>query len=407
MQNEFDPINFQIRTKEVYEYHVRKIREDLRNESIYGIKCDSPFNQLCYYHVTSGLPPDIMHDILEGVAPYEIGLVLKHFCKEGFISYDFLNTQIRKWKYGSLDSRNKPVEIDPTTGKLKQNAGRIWCLLRLLPLMIGHKVPRGNFYWDLIMQVKDISEIVFAPQIAKSHVAILHMHIQDNLHLFKELFPESRIKPKQHFMIHYPKHLLQYGPLKSCWCMRFEAKHNYFKRLVQKLLNFINVCSTLSNRHQFLQCFNQSGNGNLFQNEIEVTGTKPYDKGLPLEIRDKLTIMGVLDTSLQCRSVTLNGIRYKEGMYLIDSFIEDDPVFGKILAMFVKDYKLHFALKLFRSTYDIHFRAYNLQEVCEYNVLTSELMIDYYPLTCYILKKKMWIVLKHLAFDPSKYISLS
>ena len=39
------------------------------------------------------------------------------------------------------------------------------------------------------------------------------------------------------------------------WCMRFEAKHHYFKRLAQGMNNFKNLPKTLAVRHQRLQCY--------------------------------------------------------------------------------------------------------------------------------------------------------
>ena len=37
--------------------------------------------------------------------------------------------------------------------------------------------------------------------------------------------------------------------------MRFEAKHNYFKKLAVRLGNFINIAYTLALRHQCLSCY--------------------------------------------------------------------------------------------------------------------------------------------------------
>lgn len=34
------------------------------------------------------------------------------------------------------------------------------------------------------------------------------------------------------------------------WTMRFEARHSYFKRLAAQMGNFINICYSLSVRHQ-------------------------------------------------------------------------------------------------------------------------------------------------------------
>lgn len=39
------------------------------------------------------------------------------------------------------------------------------------------------------------------------------------------------------------------------WCMRYEAKHSYFKRLASYMGNFTNVAFTLADRHQTHNCF--------------------------------------------------------------------------------------------------------------------------------------------------------
>ena len=76
MQTIFDPSAFQKRTEEIYQYHVSQIDMDPQAITSYGLKSNSPLNCLRYFHVTRGLPPDIMHDILEGVANYEVSCIL-------------------------------------------------------------------------------------------------------------------------------------------------------------------------------------------------------------------------------------------------------------------------------------------------------------------------------------------
>ena len=39
------------------------------------------------------------------------------------------------------------------------------------------------------------------------------------------------------------------------WCMRYEAKHNYFKDLANKTKCFKNICKSLAYRHQYLVCY--------------------------------------------------------------------------------------------------------------------------------------------------------
>ena len=48
----------------------------------YGINGDSVLNKLQYFHVTFGLPPDVMHDIFEGAAVVEFKCMLSIFVQE-------------------------------------------------------------------------------------------------------------------------------------------------------------------------------------------------------------------------------------------------------------------------------------------------------------------------------------
>ena len=51
------------------------------------------------------------------------------------------------------------------------------------------------------------------------------------------------------------------------WCMRYEAKHNYFKRLASNLGNFTNVAVSLAERHQTRNCYLMSSQNGETSNE--------------------------------------------------------------------------------------------------------------------------------------------
>ena len=54
------------------------------------------------------------------------------------------------------------------------------------------------------------------------------------------------------------------------WAMRFEAKHSYFKKLVDKLNNFKNIDYSLAKRHQALQAYLlQTSSGSLFNKAVQ------------------------------------------------------------------------------------------------------------------------------------------
>ena len=39
---------------------------------------------------------------------------------------------------------------------------QFYCLLRLLPLMVGNKVPEENVYWEFYLELREIVDILFS-----------------------------------------------------------------------------------------------------------------------------------------------------------------------------------------------------------------------------------------------------
>lgn len=77
---------------------------------------------------------------------------------------------------------------------------------------------------------------------------------------FKEIFPNELLLPKHHLLIHYPQCLIKSGPFVRYWCMRFEARHNFFKEIGKVSRNYKNICKTLAKRFQYaLACLFMSG----------------------------------------------------------------------------------------------------------------------------------------------------
>lgn len=98
-----------MRSREMYDRHAAFSRIDPNSASIYGVKTQSLLNCSKYYHVVDGLPSDIMHDILEGVLPLHLKVMLRKFIfKEKMFTLDELNRRIKGFPYGPNDFRNKP-----------------------------------------------------------------------------------------------------------------------------------------------------------------------------------------------------------------------------------------------------------------------------------------------------------
>ena len=69
----------EIRTKENYNEAVNNNQQN-GSFKTKGIKFNSPFNSLKYFHVCApGLPPCLGHDLFEGLVSYDLALYMKHF----------------------------------------------------------------------------------------------------------------------------------------------------------------------------------------------------------------------------------------------------------------------------------------------------------------------------------------
>ena len=80
----------------------------------------------------------------------------------------------------------------------------MWCLGRLLPLMIGADVPCHNQQWECFLQLMIIVDYVFAPVTSIEVIDYVKDLIETHHQSFKELYPSAPIIPKLHYMIHIP-----------------------------------------------------------------------------------------------------------------------------------------------------------------------------------------------------------
>jgi len=134
---------------------------------------------------------------------------------------------------------------------------RIGAFFRNLPFLIDVADTESE-YWQLHLICRDICRIVFAPVIRKEWLIDLHQSITEH-HALLIHIDHSLFTPKLHFLIHYPRLISVFAPVKHMWCMRFESCHQYFKKLARISKNFRNIAYTLAERHQFRKCWFLSG----------------------------------------------------------------------------------------------------------------------------------------------------
>ena len=123
-------------------------------------------------------------------------------------------------------------------------------LMLILPLaMYDHIKDTYDTVWKMILLLREVCCIVSAPALNSNQITILSSVINEYIYLRTTCFKDP-LRPKHHFIMHYPQLFYEFGPLKHIWTLRFEAKYSYFKIIIESLRNFKNIEITLAEKHE-------------------------------------------------------------------------------------------------------------------------------------------------------------
>ena len=389
---------FPSRTKENYDLHVTSVKRNPALVHCCGVKKGCPITEkLSHFHFVTGYPPDLLHDLFEGIIPLELALCLKVFIHKKYFTLTELNKSITQFPYKFTDNTDHPQPIPANLASRKSiggNASENWTLLRLLSFIIGATIPLNDPAWHVLMLLKDITELVVAPIHTEESICYLDTLISEHRHRLLEVFPDQKLIPKHHFLEHYPDLIRGFGPLVSLWTMRFEAKHSFFKQVVRHTNNFRNVLMSLASKHQMMMAY--SSQGNALKPAVCVTKIS----SLPLDILDtgiqqSFKALYPTETSVNLTNVaTLHGTKYAAGMVLPYGSTGGIPDFVMISQIVIVDGSVSFIVKMLNSWYDEHFRAFMLDHSGKMTLVQHSELGDTYPLTAYFVGGKLMVTLK-------------
>lgn len=393
-----DVNDFQLRSVDQHNLFLEELRQGANLKSVNGVKSECVLGKhLLFFHPITGFPPDILHDLLEGVIPVELSLCLKCLISKGFITLEVLNDCIKSFPFKYSDKVNKPQKIPKASfekGTVGGNGHENWTLLRLLPFMIGRKIPEQEPSWEILMDLKEILDIVVSSELSEDALCYLSGKLLEHRKLLTSTFPEFRLRPKHHFIDHYPQLIRCYGPLVELWTMRFEAKHSFFKKVVHDTRNWKNVLLTLSTKHQQMMAYHLDC-GILFKPRLYVENVKVVrlsglDPPLKREIQKKYPH---LDSVSLSNTIHLDGTQYAAGMILSAGQCSGLPEFHKIATILIDSEKVAFICKRLSSWYIEHFRSYELVEhtYADFLLLDPDVLIDYHPLAAYTVGGKLMV----------------
>lgn len=213
----------------------------------------------------NGFPHDIMHDLFEGIVPYELRLLICHCVQQKYFTINVLNERISTYDFGNYKPTLIDVRLTSTpSAKIQQSASQMMALTREFTLLIGDKVPEDDQNWHSLLLLLKICNIAVSPVCTYDTIACLRVLIEEKMYLFILLIP------KHHYMVHYPSQILRLGPLINTWNMRQEAKLSFIKR-VSRRSNYKNVCKTVTKKHQFCLCPQIQSTSDLLAPKFELS----------------------------------------------------------------------------------------------------------------------------------------
>jgi len=342
-----------------------------------GVVEPSALADIEHFLVTENPFVDLMHDLDEGIAVYDMQHLLHYLIfVKNYFTVNQLNFALTTFNYCS-DMTNRPPQLNGKRVKNKSinmTAAEMRSLVRILPMLIGDLVDESDEMWKLYLFLRDLYDIVLSPSVQRGVSTILKNTIAEHHRLYIKLTGDT-LKPKHHFVIHYPQILLKSGPFVKYSYYRPEAKHQVGVQDAKATKSRRFIAHTIAIKEQLRFAYRlQSRKGLCAKLEVGCEkSTGQFDKkDLPSSFQNSV-----------CFPVAdVNGTIYKADVCVVTGGTDDDgPEFGIISDVFVNDNREVGLLYHMLSTvsYSTHFHAYEVRKVSKKNFLPVTDLLDYHP----------------------------
>lgn len=366
-----------VRTKEQYDQDVEL--------GINGVKHYCMWNELSNFHIITNMSVDIMHDIYEGVARYELGYVLNFYVfVNKFFTLDILNARIKYFNFIG----NKPPSLSKASLLNKYiilSASEMKNLLINLPLIIGDLVPQNDNLWNMYTLLLKIVDIVECKSILPEYSILLKTLISEHHKLYVELI--GALKPKHHFLIHYPAVMKCIGPLTKSSSIRFEGRHQDLKNAANATTTRKNILYTLAMKCQLAFCNRILSQCSSDDNVKLGSNIGSVSKLYPSEYSVLLLKVGIQNADkYDCtRWVSVASVLYRQKSYIVIDYVNFMPIFAKIEVIAFYQNSLFFILTRCKTMFfDTHYQVYEITPTKNY-VCSSWRDIDSQSYNCHLL----------------------
>lgn len=368
-----------------------------------GMKFSSPFLNLPYVTLPLFFHPDIMHDIYEGVSHLILCSALKELLRKQIVYLDTVNNIFRSF---SLFSPATITVNNINTYHLPFTASQICYWLQFFCSQFACFFNEDEPVWLLLLKHCEIVEFLLYPgNLRDNELYNLKLMIIEQNRMLSDILPgNSRYKCKIHNMLHYTELMKLFGSLTTFSTMRFEALHLYFKQLIRKLKQYVNLPKTLSYRFQRRNAIIKAEIGNK---EIKCRLVTPFDIN-ELDFNQRKALLDFLalhddeafSDAKTSAHISVDGYDYyckqRRTIVVFDVDPLDSLVVGLITHIIFLNGKWHTLLERVKCSYEPHFKSYIIvQRLSEYFV-QYPLSVLHPPLTCFMLSGYFAFSLKHV-----------
>lgn len=146
-----------------------------------GVKENSVWNKIHYFHVTTNVALDKMHDFDEGVYKYGMSHILYHYIyvmKD--ISLNTLNERLKGFDYASNNISNRPPSLRQDEIKKKTlsfSASEMSNFVVLFPFIIGEDVSHDDV-WEYYLILRKIHDLINAKCLQKECAELLAVLVE-------------------------------------------------------------------------------------------------------------------------------------------------------------------------------------------------------------------------------------
>uniref|UniRef100_A0ABD2WZX3 Uncharacterized protein n=1 Tax=Trichogramma kaykai TaxID=54128 RepID=A0ABD2WZX3_9HYME len=271
---------------------------------------------------------------------------IKDFRKEHKKDIDqkFFNLRLQEFAMQS-DNSNKPPPIKRNQFKeklnIKYSAAEMLYLTRYFGIIIGDKVPIVNDHWKMYIYLREIVDILMSPRITDQFISVLKEKINSLNSSYVLHF--QNLKPKFHFLTHYPSIIEEFGPCIHYWTMRHESRHRDIKANAVASNTHLNLLKTIATKQALKMC--------------QVFDSFEADNNI-------LFGPNIKKNNIHYQQVIINNSEYKVNSFLVISLANPDIQFGKIVSIKKLELKtgevsVQFELEVYNELFfDKHIMAY-------------------------------------------------